>query len=173
MNRCASLIAIVATGVVLVTACSDRPRPAVAVSMVSATAIRRPVKIKTPEGWVRTNLVDIDTFIELSNRSRSPLIVMSHTDSVLDWIQVVVTDDRGVELARVPHGYHKSPMHIPARPSALPSGTSTNRLMFPMLHLPQGIKTALIGVSGLLDAREFTGSVTSNVVKVSIEERTE
>jgi len=136
------------------TGCVSR-QGGVSLSIVSATAKRE------------EDVLSVSCYAALDNRTGAPLSVSSYFFSAFDGLSLAVYDDHDGFLYQQSFLSHQSPWG-PARPFTLYPGRTRERMCCPMAPLANAPNTLRLRLVGRLPGSAYTGSVTSQVYRVTV-----
>lgn len=138
--------------------------------ITTASGSRQSNIVNLPTGNAPSNYVSLACTAVIDNRTGEPLTVMSSFFSSFDGLHLVIMDATGQQLVRQSYLFHQSPYSPTKRPFTLPPGSTTKELRFPIYDIPSTIKLVRLRLEGTLPGSAYSGGLTSNVVKVNIDE---
>jgi hypothetical protein len=142
----------------------------VSLRITTGSASRQSNIVHLPVGDVPSNYVSFACTAVVDNQAGGPLTIMSAFHSSFDGLHLMVMDTSGKQLARQSYLYHQSPYSPTKRPFTLSPGRTTKDLRFPIGGIPTTTKTVSLRLEGTLPGSAYSGSLTSNVVSVKIDE---
>jgi hypothetical protein len=131
--------------------------PPVAVALETATA----------ERWADSEVL-FRCSATLTNTTSAELQVQTNFASPFDGLTVVLTGADGAEVARQAYIHHQSPYAPDGVPHPLPTGSTTQELVFPIRDLPAELVEVDVRLEGGLPGTAYETGLVSNTVRARI-----
>jgi hypothetical protein len=105
----------------------------------------------------------------LRNMSGAPITVRTNFASAFDGLWVVLSGPDGAELKRTAYIHHQSPYSSEGEDLELPTGETTQRLVFPLFDFSTGLRALRVRLEGDLPRVPGSEGLRSQEVEVPVD----